>query len=78
MDKIMIEVKKLVSSILDIPLQNVNDDSTIDDHLEWDSLKHLQIIIELEQRFKLDIPISSFDKLTSIQNINEFIKIQGE
>ena len=50
----------------------INFDTTADDILEWNSLKHLVIILAIEKHFQIKFnPI----QLSNMQNIEEMINI---
>ncbi len=38
---------------------------------EWDSLAHLQLVAEVEERFKVEIP---FEEVQNIKSLADFLK----
>ena len=44
-------VFRIVSQIMDVPIEQINDGSSPDDIEAWDSLKHMNLILALEQEF---------------------------
>ena len=60
-EKILYEI---ISKILDIPIDNINDDSSPDIEA-WDSLTHLNLIMAIEFEFKIKLsPEDSMDMLS--------------
>lgn len=45
------EVKKIIASVLRVSENEIMDDTAIGDFIEWDSLRHIQIITEIEKEF---------------------------
>ena len=45
------EVFKVVSNILNVPLEEVNEDSSPQTIEKWDSLQHMNLILALEEKF---------------------------
>ena len=46
-------IKQVMSEIFDIPLKDINTNSSMDNISSWDSLGHLQLIIRLEEEFNI-------------------------
>ena len=67
-------IKNVMSAVFEIPAINVNDKSSPDTLESWDSLKHLQLILALEDEFEIIFnddeiaAILSFDSIRSIIN----------
>ena len=51
MDDVNAKVKELIAGILNVPVQNIKDDTAIGDIASWDSLHHIQIISSVEKNF---------------------------
>ena len=68
------KIKILLSSILAIDVNELQDDTTMNDIESWDSLKHLQIIIQLEIEFDLHINDQEAVTLVDLEKI--FLLIQ--
>jgi acyl carrier protein len=54
-------------------LEEVPDDLSQENYADWDSLGHLQLIINLERKLGKRFPIQVVTKLTSIDKIMEAI-----
>ena len=46
------ELKKIVSLSIEIPLKEINDNSSAKKHKEWDSLAHLALLAALDKKTK--------------------------
>jgi acyl carrier protein len=49
-------INSVMSTVFEIPLSMLNDDSSSDTIETWDSLKHLTLILALEEEFGISIP----------------------
>jgi acyl carrier protein len=47
------QVKEVIASVLNIDSSEIKDDASPDNIEKWDSLSHMNIIITLEERFKI-------------------------
>jgi acyl carrier protein len=55
--------------------QKINDVSTLvfGKNKKWDSLKHIQIIVNIEKEFKVKIKTSEVGKLNSFNKLKNYI-----
>lgn len=70
-DEINSRLEKLAKETLQS--KKVNLESTMDEIPEWDSLKHIQLIIAIEEEFDITIDFSDTLDMTSISAIKEKI-----
>jgi acyl carrier protein len=47
------QVYKIVAQVMNVPMSTVNDDSSPDTVPAWDSLKHMNLVLALEQEFEI-------------------------
>ena len=64
--------EEILSIIKEILEKEVNLEDKIEDIPEWDSLKHLQIILEIEERTGKTIPM---DKIGQIVRVEDLVKL---
>lgn len=68
------KIKDIMSTVLEVPVDQINEDSSTDTLDNWDSLHHLNLVLALEEEFNISIPdeevgnIVNFKKLSSIIN----------
>ena len=67
-------VYKVVSQILKVPLDEVSDDFSPDRCEEWDSLKHMNLIMALEEEFNIQFGEGQIVEMLSVGLIIESIK----
>ena len=73
MTTINIEVNKIIYTTFNIDTSEVNDQLKYSSIPNWDSFGHIQLIMSLEDRFKVTIHDDYLEQLTSVKNIKEFI-----
>ena len=62
-------LKKIFSIILDIPKNKLTLKTTQENIESWDSLNHLNLIMAVEDEFKVKFDISKIPALTSFSKI---------
>ena len=62
-------IKNTMASILNVPVNSLNENSSKDNVEGWDSLKHMNLLLALEQEFNVTIPDEDAANITSYQLI---------
>lgn len=65
------KVIALIEEILNVPAGTITEDTRSEDLEEWDSLAHVTLIGELEERFGISIPLDEAIELASVREILE-------
>ena len=74
MEKIQERCAKVVSEVMDVNIEQINLDTTPENLDEWDSLTHVQLVIELEKEFDIQIsPEEGIEHFTSFEEIVQFV-----
>ena len=47
-------VKKVISEVFNIDIELINNESSPDNIENWDSLKHMNLIVALEEEFEIE------------------------
>lgn len=63
------KVKNVISSTFNIDEEQITPQTNSDDIEEWDSLGHINLIINLESAFNAKFDITVIPKLTSVKSI---------
>ncbi len=67
-------VEKIISDHLDIDISKVTDDAHLIDDLGADSLHTVELIIEFENQYDLDIADEDAEELLTVGQIKQYIK----
>ena len=66
-------IKKVMSAVFEIPNIEISEASTMDTIESWDSLKHMNLVIALEDEFQITIPDEEVGNLLSFSLIKLII-----
>jgi acyl carrier protein len=73
-----IKIKQVMSAVFEIPVESIVDDASSDNIENWDSLRHLNLILALEEEFGVSIPDEEVGNLVNYKlieiTINELVK----
>ena len=53
-NKLAEQIKKVMSAVFEIPVEQIKDDSSPDTIDSWDSLKHMNMVVALEEEFEVE------------------------
>lgn len=65
------KIKKIMSEILEVSEDEIDDDSAIGDLPNWDSLNHLKIISKIEHEYNIQF---TPDVLMDIEDFSDIVK----
>jgi acyl carrier protein len=65
-------VEGLLAEVLQIPAATITDELAMKDVEVWDSLKHMELIVSLEQNFEIQL---SFEEIVSMQSVGEIKRV---
>lgn len=64
-----------MAEILEVPPATIADDVAMNDLDAWDSLKHMELISSIEQRFGIEL---SFDEIVAMRSGAEIKRVLRE
>jgi len=73
MDDIQTNVKKIMSRVLKLPVEEITEDSSSETIPNWDSLAHLNLVLAFEEEFKVSFSTDEILRMMSFQNIVDLI-----
>ncbi|WP_369990675.1 acyl carrier protein [Pseudomonas xanthosomatis] len=73
-DDIEASVKRIISENLGIPVPDITNAASFTDDLGADSLDTVELVLALEEEFKLQIKEEDSEKLTTVQEVVDYIK----
>jgi acyl carrier protein len=68
------KIKEILSLVLGIDQNLIHDDSMSSDFKQWDSVKHINIVLVLEEEFKIKFTPEEMAELISVKLINHVVK----
>jgi acyl carrier protein len=70
-------VRDIVSSILRVPSESVDHATSPDTIPDWDSLRHLQIVLALEEAYGLQFTVEEIEAMQSVRVIAAVLESRG-
>lgn len=62
-------LKQVMATMLNVDAATINEDSSMDNMPNWDSLRHMNLVLALEEEFKVTIPDEDAGNITSYKLI---------
>lgn len=69
----IIKIKEILADQLDIELEDIKDNSDIQEDLEADSLDVMDIMTEIEDEFDIEVEDEAIEELRTPQKIADYI-----
>lgn len=70
--KIIEELQEIFRDIFDDDELIISNDTTADDIEDWDSLTHMQLIVQIEKKYNVKFTTAEIKKAA---NVGEFVEI---
>ena len=71
------DLKLLIATMLNVDASTINEDSSMDNLPSWDSLRHMNLVLALEEEFKVTIPDEDTGNITSYKLIKVVLNDLG-
>ena len=68
------KIKKIMSEIFNLDINQINNDSAISNVEKWDSLTHISLIISIEKEFDLEFSPLETVNMISLEAILRIIR----
>ena len=68
---------KIISKIMDVPVEDITEDSSPDTVEKWDSLRHMNLILVIEEEFEFQFSDDEVVELLSVELILVTLKAKG-
>ena len=70
-------VRQAMASVWNVPADEIPEDADTTSLDSWDSLRHLELMLQLEMSFGVQIPADEVPELISIAAIEEALREHG-
>ncbi|MEI6246491.1 MAG: acyl carrier protein [Acidobacteriota bacterium] len=71
------KIKAVMAGILEIPADSITDATTMETVDTWDSLRHMEIIVGLEDAFGIELAAEDLMEMTSLAEIKRVLASKG-
>lgn len=69
------ELRKIMADVFEVRSEEINDEASMKTIAEWDSLKHVALIIALEDNYDLpQFTVDEIIEMTTFKKITEMLK----
>lgn len=69
----MKELKNIISEVLGISMEEINDDLTRTKTEEWDSFTHMLLISDIETKLGLKFTMKEVQEITTYRQLEELV-----
>ena len=69
------KVEGLLAEVLQMSATEITDELAMKDVDAWDSLKHMELVVSLEQAFDTQL---TFDEIVAMQSVGEIKRVMRE
>ena len=69
------KIESLLAEVLQIPSNTITNDLAMKNVESWDSLKHMELIVSLEESFGIQL---SFEDIVAMQTVGEIKRVLSE
>jgi acyl carrier protein len=70
-------VREAMAGVWNVPAAEIPEDADATTMPGWDSLRHLELMLELEMSFGIRIPTEQVPELTSVEAIEDALREHG-
>ena len=70
-------VLKVMSQVMNVPLDKLNEHSSYENVEQWDSLQHMNLVLALEEEFKMKFTDEEIIQITDVGKIIEALGRNG-
>ncbi len=63
------ELKQVIADIFNVSLEDITSESSMDTIESWDSIRHMNLVIALEDAYSIEIPDEDAANITSFKLI---------
>jgi len=68
------EIKEIMSKVFEIDVNTISDNASQKEIYKWDSLQHLNLIVEIENKYDISIDPEDISEMITIDKIVEIVK----
>jgi acyl carrier protein len=73
-DSLRVQILKVASDVLEVPVEQLADESSAENLKNWDSIQHLTMVLALEQKLGIRFEPEEIESMTSLRAIEEIVR----
>lgn len=67
------EIRQIMSKVFEVEISSISDNASQKDISKWDSLQHLNLIVEIEDQYDISIDPEDISVMVTIEKIVEIV-----
>jgi acyl carrier protein len=71
------KVEDVIAKVLRVPAESLNDGSNASNVKRWDSFNHIQVIVALEDQFKIKFTTREISSMKNLGEIKATLRDKG-
>ena len=71
------KVEKLMAGLFDMKQEDVTDRLTMKNTDGWDSLKHMELVVSIEEAFGVELAFDDIVAMQTLKDIKKILKAKG-
>ena len=72
---VMQEFLDFIADIMQVDSSELSAETRYEEFRKWDSLMHLRLVMEVEEKYNVEIPIEDIPNIKTLNNLYQFVKI---
>ena len=72
------KIKNIIAVVFEIPVEQINDESSPDTIESWDSIKQMSLVVAIEEEFELEFYDDEIAEMMNMKLIKQIIKDKQE
>ena len=72
-----LDLFQLIASLLNVKSQEIKIDSTPDQFSSWDSFKHMEIILAIEDKYSIKLTDKGIAQIRNVEDMYKTLKNHG-
>ena len=70
-------IEKIVADVVGCDQDSVKDDSNFVDDLGYDSLNVVELIMQIEEEYDIEMPDEDVEELHTVKSLKDYIEVNG-
>lgn len=71
----MQEFLKFIATVMEVPPSEITLDTEYGKFEKWDSLMHMRLVMEIEDKYGVEIPIDKVPEIKTLRDLYNFTKV---
>ena len=68
-----IEIREIMSKVFEIDVSEISNNANQKEIMKWDSLQHLNLIVEIEDKYDISIDPEDISAMVNVEKILEVV-----